>query len=56
MSKKVLLVLVDGMRPDSLEACKHPYIGKMMTRRQLYRPGSNCNAQCNAALPHVAFP
>lgn len=29
MSEKVLLILVDGMRPDSLEVCRHPFISKM---------------------------
>ena len=29
MSEKVLLILVDGMRPDSLEICNHPLIKKM---------------------------
>jgi|LSQX01.3.fsa_nt_gb predicted AlkP superfamily pyrophosphatase or phosphodiesterase len=29
MSNKVFLILVDGMRPDSLEMCDHPLIAKM---------------------------
>jgi hypothetical protein len=29
MSEKVLLILSDGMRPDSLDACAHPFIAKM---------------------------
>ena len=29
MSEKVLLILSDGMRPESLDACAHPFIAKM---------------------------
>ncbi|MBP5640033.1 MAG: alkaline phosphatase family protein [Victivallales bacterium] len=28
--KKVVLILVDGMRPDSLDACGHPFVKEMM--------------------------
>ena len=49
MSKKVLLVLVDGMRPDSLEACKHPYIGKMI------QDGSY-TGQAQTVMPSVTLP
>ena len=28
---KVLLILVDGMRPDSLPACGHPFFGEMLS-------------------------
>lgn len=29
MAEKVLLILVDGMRPDSLAACGHPYVREL---------------------------
>ncbi len=29
MSEKVVLILVDGMRPDGLEKCGHPFVAKM---------------------------
>ncbi len=28
--KKVILILVDGMRPDSLTACGHPFVNEML--------------------------
>ena len=28
--KKVVLILVDGMRPESLEACGHPFVKEML--------------------------
>ena len=30
MEKKVLLILVDGMRPDILSLCEHPYISTLL--------------------------
>lgn len=29
MSEKVILILADGMRPDALTSCGHPFVEKM---------------------------
>ena len=31
MNRKVLLILADGFRPDSLAACGHPFADQMLT-------------------------
>ena len=30
MSEKVILILADGMRPDAMTACGHPFVKQMM--------------------------
>jgi predicted AlkP superfamily pyrophosphatase or phosphodiesterase len=49
MSEKILLILVDGMRPDSLEICKHPFISKMK------RTGSY-TGEAQTVMPSVTLP
>ncbi len=46
---KVVLILVDGMRPDSLEACGHPFVKEMLSE-SVYFP----NAQ--TVMPSVTLP
>ena len=38
---KVILISVDGMRPDGFLACKNPYIGKMMQMEMFIISGLN---------------
>ena len=49
MSEKVLLVLVDGMRPDSLDVCGHPFIETMR------REGSSTYT-ARTVMPSVTLP
>ena len=32
MSEKVVLILVDGMRPDGMLACGHPFVRELMEK------------------------
>lgn len=49
MCQKVLLILVDGMRPDAIEQCTHPFL------RQLQQESSYCmNGQ--TTIPPVTLP
>ena len=32
MSEKVILILVDGMRPDGLLACGHPFVTTLLSQ------------------------
>ena len=47
--KKTVLILVDGMRPESLEACGHPFVKKML-EHSIY----TLNAQ--TVMPSVTLP
>ena len=49
MSKKVLLILVDGMRPDAVAKCPHPFI------KELQKRGSY-TAQAQTVMPSVTLP
>ncbi len=49
MSEKVLLISVDGMRPDSLEKCDHPFI------EELKRNGS-FTLKGRTVMPSVTLP
>ena len=46
---KVLLILVDGMRPESLAACKHPFVNEMLSHSAY-----TLNAQ--TVMPSVTLP
>jgi predicted AlkP superfamily pyrophosphatase or phosphodiesterase len=49
MEKKVLLILVDGMRPDSLEKCGHPYIKELLSK-------SSYTLSARTVMPSVTLP
>ena len=46
---KVLLILVDGMRPDSLDACGHPFVGEMLSH-------SAYDLAARTVMPSVTLP
>ena len=48
-NNKVILISVDGMRPDGFLACKNPYIGKMMQMAYYTLDGKT-------VLPSVTLP
>lgn len=49
MSAKVLLILVDGMRPDSLEKAGHPFIEEMKSK-------GSYTLQAQTVMPSVTLP
>lgn len=49
MSEKVILILVDGMRPDSLEVCGHPFISKM-------KQAGGYTDKAQTVMPSVTLP
>ena len=49
MEKKVILISIDGMRPDGLKACKNPYVKEMEKICSYTYNGSSC-------MPSVTFP
>jgi len=49
MSEKVLMILVDGMRPDSLALCGHPYIEKLKAQ-------ASYTLQATTVMPSVTLP
>ncbi len=49
MGKKVLLILVDGMRPDAVAKCPHPFI------KELQKRGSY-TAEARTVMPSVTLP
>ena len=49
MESKVILVLVDGMRPDAVEQCGHPFL------RQLQKESSWCFS-AQTVMPSVTLP
>jgi predicted AlkP superfamily pyrophosphatase or phosphodiesterase len=49
ISEKVLLILVDGMRPDALELCGHPYVGRLKSA------GSH-TLSATTVMPSVTLP
>ena len=46
---KVLLILVDGMRPDAVAKCSHPFIKELQTR-------GSYTAQARTVMPSVTLP
>ena len=48
-SNKVILISVDGMRPDGFLACKNPYIEQMMQKSYYTLDGTT-------VLPSVTLP
>lgn len=49
MKQKVLLILVDGMRPDAIDACSHPFL------RNLRERSSYC-MKSSTVMPSVTLP
>lgn len=49
MEDKVLLILVDGMRPDSLRICGHPFVDEFLS-------GSACALNAVTVMPSVTLP
>ncbi|MBE6603850.1 MAG: hypothetical protein E7636_05950 [Ruminococcaceae bacterium] len=49
MSEKVILILADGMRPDALTSCGHPFVEKMK-EMATYTLGAHRNAS-NIKMP-----
>ncbi len=49
MAEKVLLILVDGMRPDAIEACDHPFL------RELWKE-SSYSMKAKTVMPSVTLP
>ena len=49
MKEKVLLILSDGMRADSLAACKHPYVNTMLSE-------SRYALNARTVMPSVTLP
>ncbi len=49
MENKVLLVLVDGMRPDSLRRCGHPFVDEFLAQ-------SACALDALTVMPSVTLP
>lgn len=47
--KKTVLILIDGMRPDSLAACGHPFVPEL-TRNSLY------TLSAETVMPSVTLP
>ncbi len=46
---KVILILVDGMRPDGLMSCGHPFVEEMLTR-------SAADLSAQTVMPSVTLP
>jgi|LSQX01.3.fsa_nt_gb predicted AlkP superfamily pyrophosphatase or phosphodiesterase len=49
MNEKVILILVDGMTPASLNSTKHPFIDKLVTT-------SISNLSATTVMPSVTLP
>ena len=49
MAEKVVLVLVDGMRPDGFLQCGHPFVAELMERSTSY-------LQAQTVVPSVTLP
>ncbi len=58
--KKVLLILADGMRPDSLEACGHPFISEILAHGTRYPAARtvmpSVTLPCHMSLFHSVAP
>ena len=57
---KVLLILVDGMRPDALPACGHPFISEMLTHATYFSAAQtvmpSVTLPCHMSLFHSVTP
>lgn len=49
MKEKTLLILVDGMRPDSIPKCGHPFLSRLMQK-------STYTMQASTVMPSVTLP
>lgn len=49
MQNKVILISVDGMRPDAFISCKHPYIHEIM--KKAYYTLDGCTVMPSVTLP-----
>ena len=49
MNNRVLLVLVDGMRPDGIEQCAHPFLRQLQSE-------SACCMTASTTMPSVTLP
>ena len=58
--KRVVMVLVDGMRPDGMTACGHPVVGKLMDRSVYTMDGRtvmpSVTLPCHVSLFHSVPP
>lgn len=60
MKRKVILISVDGMRPDGFLCCGHPFVGKMKNRGTYTLCGSSVNPSvtlpCHMSIFHSVVP
>ncbi len=61
MSNKVVLVLFDGLRPDAVQACKHPFMRKFMEEQCTYSYNGrtvmpSITLPCHMSLFHSVTP
>ena len=49
MSEKVVLILVDGMRPDGMLKCGHPFVEELMKK-------SSYSLTAKTVFPSVTLP
>ncbi len=49
MANKSIIILVDGMRPDALEACGHPFYSEILATGAVQLPG-------RSVMPSVTLP
>jgi predicted AlkP superfamily pyrophosphatase or phosphodiesterase len=60
MENKVLLILVDGMRPDAMKKCGHPYIEKLLNKSSYTLFGRtvmpSVTLPCHMSLFHSVTP
>ena len=51
---KVLLTLLDGMRPDALTACGSEFANELLQNTGTYTDGNDRHAVGDSSLPYVA--
>lgn len=60
MKRKVILILIDGMRPDGFLQCGHPYVGELMKKGAYSLEGMSVNPPvtlpCHMSLFHSVTP
>ena len=60
MKNKVILISIDGMRPDGLKLCGHPYVEKLEEMSTFTYTGSSCNPSvtlpCHFSMTHSVSP
>ena len=49
MKKKIILISVDGMRPDGLKACGNPYLAEL-------EKNATYSYEARTVFPSVTFP